>query len=162
ILRTAMKSQPVPIELLEQIPDNVLTAMREHMAAAGFVGDIFPRIEYVLPGAPDRARLPLMRRLLEQRTEQWAGFCLLFNYAGTLTTSDARTLLGTEICDALRAAQVLVPDAVMPDRLRSNLRIMPFLGLWIVGDPPDAGVEAVMVPGQTTMQLALLMPQTIV
>jgi SAM-dependent methyltransferase len=153
-----MHPPPAPIDRLEQIRDPLLAALRDRMVAAAFDGSVFKHIEYVMPGAADRVRLPLMRHLLEKRTEAWAGFCLLFNYAAALPAADTATLLGDEVCAALLEAGVLVADDASPDRLRSRLRIMPFLDLWIIGDPPDAGADAAMVPGQTTMQLAMLMP----
>ena len=154
-----MASPQAPIELLERLPDGVLIAWCERMAESGYVGSVFPQIECVLPGAPERARLPLIRRLLGQRAEPWAGFCRLFNYADTLADGEAATLLGDALCAALRQARVLIADVDAPARLRSMLRVMPFLGLWILGDPPDAGADAAMVPAHTTMQLALLMPE---
>ncbi len=152
-----MNSSLPPLDGLEVLSARLLEQLRERFQGAAFDETVFGEAE-CLPGQAERARLPIMRWLLERRQAPWAGFARLFVYHMPVTPEEMRDLMGEELASALAGAGLFMPCANAPDQLRSRLRIMPFRGLWCLGDLADGGGDAVMTPGITTLQLAWLMP----
>ncbi len=144
-----------PVDRLTAITDSELAGVRERFHAAGFNSELLAIAESVAPGQLDAVALPLVRWTLRSRSDAASRLALLFSYGDRLPAREVEQDLGTTLVDALRRAGVLQEG---PGGLACPFRLVPLEGLWILGDEPSAGAEAVMGPGPTTLELLGQLP----
>lgn len=138
-------------ESLLQIPDAILTALRERMASAAFDEHTIAKCEEIVPGQIDRVRLPLVHAVLEARGDATGVVTQLFAYEGTVSRPLLEQALGSDVVAALLGAGWLEAHE---GGVRARARIMPFFGLWIASDECPAHDDPVAGPGATTVLLA--------
>ncbi|HEY1905493.1 MAG TPA: methyltransferase [Myxococcaceae bacterium] len=144
-----------PIDGLETLTDGELGALRERFRQRGFLPDVLARAESVAPGQLDAVSLPLVRWTLRARGEPADRLALLLCYGDAIATSEAAEDLGEDLVRRLVEAGLLEQGA---SGLVCPFRLVPLEGLWILGDEPSAGAEAVMGPGPTTLELLRHLP----
>jgi SAM-dependent methyltransferase len=122
-----------------------------------------PELERLLGEAEDRAplqldavRLPLVRAWLDRREGPAARLASLFIYAAAIPVRDGAAALGERVLDGLLACGAVARSG---DTLRARFRVTPLEGILFLSDPPDAGGDAVMGPGATTVTLMRLVPR---
>ncbi len=142
-----------PIAALDGPP---LAALRDALVRAGYSAEFLFEAERVAPAQFDAVRLPLVRWWLGRRGGPSALLALVFQYGGRAPARDVARALGQEVLEALLSAGVLSETG---GEVSARLRLTPFDGLFFLSDPPDAGPDAVMGPGPTTVALARLVPQ---
>lgn len=126
-------------------------ALRAQLTASGYDSACVDRVERAVPGPFDLPRLPLIARLLAADVTSGAALAALFAYDLPVPLARAEAALGA-VLPALLDLGVLRAEA--EGRVRSAWRLVPFHGLWLLSDRPDAGPDAVMGPGPTTAALA--------
>jgi len=126
-------------------------ALRARLAASGYDSACVDRVERAVPGPFDLPRLPLIARLLATDAAPGAALAALFAYDLPVPLARAEAALA-ELVPALLACGILRTED--GGRVRSAWRLVPFHGLWLLSDRPDAGPDAVMGPGPTTAALA--------
>jgi SAM-dependent methyltransferase len=144
-----------PIDALEVLTDELLAALRERFVALGFLPEVLGRAESVAPGQLDTVSLPLVRWTLRARGEPGDRMALLFCYGDAVPAARLSEDLGPAGVQALVDAGVL---REAPGGLACPFRLTPLEGLWILGDEPSAGTDAVMGPGPTTLELLRNLP----
>ena len=144
-----------PIDGLETLTDADLAALRERFQGRGFLPDVLARGESVAPGQLDTVSLPLVRWTLRARGEPGDRMALLFCYGDAVSAAEVSHDLGAGLVRTLLAAGVLREG---PGGLVCPFRLIPLEGLWILGDEPSAGPDAVMGPGPTTLELLRNLP----
>ena len=144
-----------PIDGLETLNDRDLAALRERFQRLGFLPEVLARAESVAPGQLDAVSLPLVRWTLRHAGDSASRLALLFSYGDGLPVSELEPDLGAGLLTRLGAAGLLVKDG---DRVRCPFRLVPLEGLWLAGDEPSAGQDAVMGPGPTTLELLGQLP----
>jgi SAM-dependent methyltransferase len=145
------------VEPLRALDDGVLAALRERLSAASYDDGLLSEAERVAPRQLDAVRLPLVHAWLARRGGPGSTAAALFGYAATLSEGQVRSALGDELCRALLAAQVLGRTG---EGISSRYRLVPLSGLLLLSDPPEAGPEAAVGPGPTTLTLARLLPES--
>jgi SAM-dependent methyltransferase len=128
------------------IPGGLVAGLR----ASGYGPDSLDAVERCVPTVLGAGRLPLIESVLAEGVPG-AAAAALFCYGLELSLSAAERGLGAATVAACRTHGVLLDG---PQGLRSPWRLIPFLGVLVASDRPDAGAEAVMGPGPTTMHLA--------
>jgi SAM-dependent methyltransferase len=149
----------VPTDRLEGIPDAALAALRGVWAGAGFDGEALADAERIAGGQIEAMRGPAVRAVLATRDAPRAALLGLFASGGALGEAAARALLGEATLAALERAGLLAREAAPSAAWRTRGRLLPFEGLWIWSDHPDAGPDAVMGPGITTQGAVRLLPE---
>ena len=144
-----------PIDGLDTLTDGALAALRERFEQLGFLPELLARAESVAPGQLDAVGLPLVRWTLRSRGTPADRLGLLFSYGDVVSATEVSHDLGEEIVRALLAAGLLSEG---PGGLSCPFRLVPLEGLWILGDEPSSGADAVMGPGPTTLELLRLLP----
>ena len=144
-----------PIDALEVLTDDALAALRERFRDLGFLPEVLGRAESVAPGQLDTVSLPLVRWTLRTRGEPGDRMALLFCYGDAVPTATLSRDLGQVLVRELVEAGVL---REVPGGLGCPFRLTPLEGLWILGDEPSAGPDAVMGPGPTTLELLRNLP----
>ena len=144
-----------PIDGLEVLTDGELAALRERFQRLGFLPEVLGRAESVAPGQLDTVSLPLVRWTLRARGEPGDRMALVFCYGDTATTPELSADLGDALVRRLVEAGLLQDT---PEGLGCPFRLTPLEGLWILGDEPSAGEDAVMGPGPTTLELLRNLP----
>lgn len=145
-----------PIEGLETLTDRDLATLRERFQRLGFLPEVLARAESVAPGQLDAVSLPLVRWTLTRAGDVASRLALLFSYGEGLPVSAVESDLGASLLTRLGESGLLVKDGA--DRVRCPFRLVPLEGLWIAGDEPSAGQDAVMGPGPTTLELLGQLP----
>ncbi len=145
-----------PIDGLETLTDGELAALRDRFRRRGLrprgagprrVGGPGPAGHGVAaPGALDAARAGRRRRP--------DGAALLLRRHASRPPSSRRSL-GEGLVRRLVEAGLLQERAA---GLACPFRLIPLEGLWILGDEPSAGADAVMGPGPTTLELLRNLP----
>jgi SAM-dependent methyltransferase len=143
------------VEGLLALDPSVRAALRARLREAGWTTELLVAAEAVAPNQLDVVRGPIVERWLEHRGGPGAALARLFGYDGALVRTEAVGALGGELVDALLRCGIL--DAC-GDTVASRFRLMPFGGIHVASDRPDAGAEAAMGPGATTWALAQLVP----
>uniref|UniRef100_A0A832I463 Methyltransferase domain-containing protein n=1 Tax=Eiseniibacteriota bacterium TaxID=2212470 RepID=A0A832I463_UNCEI len=152
----------VPIERLDAVPDAALAALAAAAARHGFDSEALAEAERLLPAMAEAMRGPAIRAALAARTEPRMALARLFAYDDAVPAERVQALLGAETTGALAAAGLLEPaPAPRGAGWRARGRLMPFEGLLVWSDRPDAGDAAVMGPGATTQGAARLLPARI-
>ncbi|HZJ52764.1 MAG TPA: methyltransferase [Myxococcaceae bacterium] len=144
-----------PIDGLETLTDADLASLRERFQRLGFVPEVLARAESVAPGQLDVVSLPLVRWTLRARGEPGDRIALLFTYGDAVSAAEVSSDLGQGLVRSLVDAGVLHEG---PAGLVCPFRLIPLEGLWILGDEPSAGPDAVMGPGPTTLELLRNLP----
>lgn len=140
-----------PLAPLLALDDAVLASLASRLRTCGLTPEAVADTEDVLPGLPQFARDPLVRRSLERRGGAAATLLAMFVYGHAVTSAAATEALGAPLVAALRGA--LLEDAGDGAHLRSAFVLMPIGAQWFLSDPLHAGAEAVMGPGMTTFLL---------
>ena len=140
-----------PLEPLVALPDEALSELSARAAAAGYRHELLVETERVAPRQLDAVRLPLVQAWLGRRGGPGSTLAGLFSYGTEVERGEVVTALGDQLVAALLGAHVL--RAGPYGALSSRYRLTPLHGLLILSDPPEAGGEAVIGPGPTTMQL---------
>jgi SAM-dependent methyltransferase len=104
---------------------------------------------------PEELRLPLIRRALEREATAAATLTLLFLYGQSLHDPIVERALGPQAHGWLVDAGILVRDA---SEVRSAFRLQIAEGVFVWADEPNAGPEAVMAPGPSTVELLNVLP----
>jgi SAM-dependent methyltransferase len=145
-----------PVEAIERLPDADLASVRGAVVASGYAFDTLAEAERVAPHQLDAVRLPLVRWWLARRPDRAALLARLFAYDDRVPAGAAAAALGDAalrtLCDAGIAS-------LADGHVESRLRLTPLEGLLLLSDPPDAGADAVMGPGPTTVALARCVPR---
>src|SRR5262249_21372515 len=144
-----------PTDGLEALDDATLAQVRGRFRELGFGPEVLAAAESVAPGQLDAVSLPLVRWSLRQRGDAGAWLARLFSYGEVVSPGAAREQLGSMLLTALCRAGLL---AEAPDGVRCPFRLVPLEGLYLVGDEPSAGGDAVMGPGPTTLELLDQLP----
>ena len=144
-----------PIDGLGTLTDGELAALRDCFRGVGFLPEVLARAESVAPGQLDTVSLPLVRWTLRTRGDPGDRMALLFCYGDTLPATELSRTLGEGLVRRLVEAGMLEESA---GGLTCPFRLLPLEGLWILGDEPSAGTEAVMGPGPTTLELLRNLP----
>ena len=144
-----------PTEALDSLDAGTLADVRTRFQELGFRPEVLGAAESTAPGQLDAVSLPLVRWALRQRGDGGAWLARLFSYGETLSGSAARAHLGTTLLATLCRAGLLTESS---EGVRCPYRLVPLEGLYIVGDEPSAGGEAVMGPGPTTLELLDQLP----
>jgi len=144
-----------PIDRLEVLTDDALGALRQRFRDLGFLPEVLGRAESVAPGQLDTVSLPLVRWTLRARGEPGDRMALLFCYGDSVPAAALSRDLGADGVRELVEAGVL---REAPGGLACPFRLTPLEGLWILGDEPSAGADAVMGPGPTTLELLRNLP----
>lgn len=146
-----------PLEPIEALSDAALAALRRAAAEAGYGFETLAAAERIAPAQLDAIRLPLVLWALARQPGPDALLARLFAYDDRVPLDGAARALGPGLLDALVAAGVV---ALRDGLVAARLRLTPFEGLLLLSDPPEAGPDAVMGPGPTTVMLARLVPPT--
>jgi SAM-dependent methyltransferase len=144
-----------PIDGLETLTDGELAALRERLQSLGFLPEVLARAESVAPGQLDVVSLPLVRWTLRARGQPADRMALLFSYGDAVAATEVSQALGDSLVRTLVEAGLLRDG---PAGLACPFRLIPLEGLWILGDEPSAGTDAVMGPGPTTLELLRNLP----
>ncbi|HEY1334726.1 MAG TPA: methyltransferase, partial [Myxococcaceae bacterium] len=144
-----------PIDGLEVLTDDALAALRQRFRDLGFLPEVLGRAESVAPGQLDTVSLPLVRWTLRARGEPGDRMALLFCYGDAVPAAALSRDLGQDGVRGLVEAGVL---REAPGGIACPFRLTPLEGLWILGDEPSAGADAVMGPGPTTLELLRNLP----
>ncbi len=144
-----------PAHGLEALTEPALGALRDRFRQGGFTPELLGRAESVAPGQLDVVSLPLVRWTLARRADRAGRLALLFAYGDRVPAPDVEGDLGASLAEALVSAGLLRREA---DGLCCPFRLVPLEDLWILGDEPSAGPDAVMGPGPTTLELLGQLP----
>jgi SAM-dependent methyltransferase len=144
-----------PVEPIAALPDDVLRDLRGAVLRSGYTLDTIAAAERVAPNQLDAVRLPLVHWWLERQPGADAILARLFSYEARVPAGAVSAALGGPLLQLLCSAGVL---AARDGVVEARLRLTPFEGLLLLSDPPDAGPDAVMGPGPTTLALARLVP----
>jgi SAM-dependent methyltransferase len=144
-----------PIDGLEKLTDGELAALRERFRQLGFVPEVLARAESIAPGQLDVVSLPLVRWTLRARGQPADRIALLLVYGAAVSSTEVSADLGEGLVRRLMESGLLHDG---PDGLVCPFRLIPLEGLWILGDEPSAGTDAVMGPGPTTLELLRNLP----
>jgi SAM-dependent methyltransferase len=144
-----------PIDGLETLTDGELAALRERFLQVGFLPEVLGRAESVAPGQLDVVSLPLVRWTLRARGEPADRIALLLVYGDAVPVAEVSRDLGEGLVRRLVEGGLLRDG---PEGLVCPFRLIPLEGLWILGDEPSAGTDAVMGPGPTTLELLRNLP----
>ncbi|HEY6099835.1 MAG TPA: PqqD family peptide modification chaperone [Anaeromyxobacter sp.] len=144
-----------PVEPIARLPDTALEDLRRAVARSGYAFETLAAAERVAPQQLDAVRLPVVHWWLERRPGPDAVLARLFAYEARVPIGAVRGALGEALVDALARAGIL---AAADGRVEARLRLTPFEGLLLLSDPPEAGEDAVMGPGPTTVMLARSVP----
>jgi SAM-dependent methyltransferase len=144
-----------PIEPIARLPGETIDALRAAVVRSGYSYDTLAAAERVAPMQLDAVRLPLVAWWLERRPGPDATLARLFTYQARVPIGSVAAALGDGILDALVGAGIL---AASGGTVEARLRLTPFEGLLLLSDPPEAGADAVMGPGPTTVLLARALP----
>jgi SAM-dependent methyltransferase len=148
---------PLPaVEPLGRLPDALLARLAGRFSEVGYVQEVIFEAEKIAPAQLDSVRLPLVQWWLARHTSPARVLARLFIYADSVPESAAREALGAELAGVLLETGVL--GFAGSESIRARFRITPLEGLWMLSDPPDAGGDAVMGPGITTLNLVRLCP----
>ncbi|HEY6006580.1 MAG TPA: hypothetical protein VIV57_27115, partial [Anaeromyxobacter sp.] len=145
------------IEPIACLPDAALAALRDAVARSGYTFDTLAATERIAPLQLDAVRLPLVHWWLERRPGPEAVLARLFTYEGRVPVGAVAAALGDSLLDVLRRAGVV---SAADGLVEARLRLTPFEGLLLLSDPPDAGPDAVMGPGPTTLALGRFVPRS--
>ena len=143
------------IDGLETLTGADLTALAERFRGLGFLSEVLARAESVAPGQLDAVSLPLVRWTLRARGEPADRMALLFCYGDAVAAAEVARDLGEDLVRKLLEAGLLRDG---PGGLLCPFRLIPLEGMWILGDEPSAGADAVMGPGPTTLELLRNLP----
>jgi len=144
-----------PIDGLEALTDGELATLRERFGSLGFLPEVLGRAESVAPGQLDVVSLPLVRWTLRSRGEPGDRMALVFCYGAAAAATELSRDLGDGLVHRLVEAGLLQDTS---GGLACPFRLTPLEGLWILGDDPSAGTDAVMGPGPTTLELLRNLP----
>jgi SAM-dependent methyltransferase len=145
-----------PIEPIACLSDAALDSLRSAVARSGYTFDTLAATERIAPLQIDAVRLPLVHWWLRRRPEPEAILARLFTYEDSVPAGAVAAALGESLLEVLRGAGIL---AAAGGAVEARLRLTPFEGLLLLSDPPDAGSEAVMGPGPTTVTLGRFVPK---
>jgi SAM-dependent methyltransferase len=143
--------------LLEGLDAAACTRLRERLAAAGYDSAFVGAAEDVAPQMVDRLRMPLIRWWLSSRPGAAADLASIFCYGLDVARERVVAALGADLVARLGEAGVLVPAEAAT--VRSPYLLLPLEGQWFLSDRLDAGGEAVMGPGMTTLLLHRLLAE---
>jgi SAM-dependent methyltransferase len=147
---------PLPeIQGFRVLESATLVHLGSRFRELGFSEELLARAESVAPGQLDAVSLPLVRWHLRRLSGPGPRLARLFSYGESLDRPSLREDLGSELVDALQASGLLLKADT---GLKCPFRLVPLHGLYIVGDEPSAGAEAVMGPGPTTLELVDQLP----
>jgi SAM-dependent methyltransferase len=144
-----------PIDGLDALDAATLSQVRARFRELGFGPEVLAAAESVAPGQLDAVSLPLVRWVLRRRGDSAAWLARLFSYGEVLDGEEARKQLGAAVVAALCRAGLLVETS---HGVRCPYRLVPLEGLYLLGDEPSAGGDAVMGPGPTTLELLDQLP----
>src|SRR5262245_48205913 len=144
-----------PTAALGTLDDQTLFAIRSKFRELGFTPQVLGAAESLAPGQLDAVSLPLVRSVLRQHRDPGSWLARLFSYGEALAGTDAREHLGDVLVGALVRSGLLVEAA---GKVRCPYRLVPLGELYVVGDEPWGGGEAVMGPGPTTLELIDQLP----
>ncbi len=147
------------IDGLERFDDDACALLRGRLGEAGYDAAFLAGAESVAPRLLDPLRRPLVGWWLAGRPGPAADLAALFAYALPVGSDRVEAALGADPAARLRAAGVLEPCG--RGELRSAFLLIPLEGQWFLSDFLDAGSEAVMGPGMTTVLLHRLMPEVL-
>lgn len=146
-----------PVDPITRLTDAALQALRGAVLRSGYTFDTLAAAERVAPMQLDAVRSPLVSWWLERRPGPDAVLARLLNYDARVPIGAVAGALGEAVLDLLCGAGILwAADGLVEARLR----LTPFEGLLLLSDPPDAGADAVMGPGPTTVMLARSVPRS--
>jgi len=146
-----------PIEPITRLPDAALEALRGAVRCSGYTFGTLAAAERVAPLQLDAVRLPLVHWWLERRPGPDAILARLFTYQARVPIGAAAAALGGSLVDVLVGVGALVPS---DGHVEARLRLTPFEDLLLLSDPPEAGADAVMGPGPTTLMLSRSVPRS--
>jgi SAM-dependent methyltransferase len=134
-------------------------ALRDACLAAGYGGPTLDRIG-IVPRGPQGPAVPLLRRALLRATGGEGGnhtraaglLALLFACEDLVPEALLREAVGDALSEALLESGFVFRKSG-GDLLSSNFQLLPFDGLYILGDQLTRGAAAVMPPGPTTVEL---------
>lgn len=144
-----------PIEPIARLPGDILDALGAAVARSGYSYDTIAAAERIAPMQLDAVRLPLVAWWLERRPGPDAVLARLFTYQARVPIGAAAEALGQQVLDALAGAGIVEAAG---GAVEARLRLTPFESLVLLSDPPEAGADAVMGPGPTTVMLARAIP----
>ena len=150
----AVPSSPRPMASLEgiaRLKSGACLSLRDRLRAAGWNDELMAAAEAVAPGHLDAVRLPVVDAWLSRRGGTGSALARLFAYDGMVSRLEAESALGTDLVAGLLDAGLLQATI---SGVRSLFRILPFRGVYVICDPPDAGADAVMGGGPTTAMVA--------
>ncbi|HEX9260594.1 MAG TPA: methyltransferase [Acidimicrobiales bacterium] len=127
-----------------------MTGLRD----AGYSPAVLARSEEVAPGLFEPLRLPLVHDALRRDGSPGALLATLFAYDGAVGQSQLRTAIGAELTARLTDAGLL---DVVGDDVRAVGRLTPLGPRFVASDRPADGSDAVMPPGPSTVELAVLL-----
>jgi SAM-dependent methyltransferase len=134
-------------------------AIRARVLATGFADRAPQPIELAAQTLmPEELRLPLVRRALQREATAAATLTLLFLYAQALPDKVIERALGPQAHGWLVDGGLLVREG---DDVRSAFRLQVAENVLIWADEPNAGPDAVMAPGPSTVQLLNTLPATL-
>lgn len=139
-----------PIDGLAQLDDAMCAEFRARLLATGYDGEILGTVERIAPGMLQAVREPLVRSHLARHPGAAATLIALFGYSFTVPAPDAARALGAGLMAALEAVGILIRN---DGAVRSPFLLMPLDAQWFLSDPLEAGDDAVMGPGMTTLLL---------
>ncbi|MCC6653475.1 MAG: methyltransferase [Candidatus Eisenbacteria bacterium] len=133
---------------LTQLDETTCAGFRARLAAAGYDGGYLATLENIAGNMLQAARDPLLRSHLARHAGPAATLAALFCYSYGAPAADAREALGATLADALEAAGVIHTSG---GATISPFLLIPLDGQWFLSDRLDAGADAVMGPGMTTL-----------
>lgn len=149
-------ASPLPaLSGLDRLDASLCAECRARFIAAGYGEHIISAAEGIAPVLLDALRLPLVRRALEAQDTPAADLALLFAYRSPVARARVEAALGATLVAALIDAGVLTASG--DGALGSAFMFMPLGGQWFLSDYLDAGDDAVMGPGMTTLLLHRLL-----
>jgi SAM-dependent methyltransferase len=157
--RSDLGGSPAPLPAvgpLGTLPDALLERLAARFSEVGYVQEVVFEAERIAPAQLDSVRLPLVQWWLAHNSSPARVLARLFVYADAVPESAAREAFGADLVGALLEAGLL--SFAGNESIRAWFRITPLEGLWMLSDPPDAGGDAVMGPGITTLNLVRLCP----
>lgn len=133
---------------LTRLDEATCADFRARLAAAGYDGGYLATLENIAGNMLQAARDPLVRSHLARHPGPAATLAALFCYSYDAPADGVRQVLGAPLADALEAAGVIQSAAGVT---RSPFLLIPLDGQWFLSDRLDAGADAVMGPGMTTL-----------
>jgi SAM-dependent methyltransferase len=144
-----------PTAGFDALDAETISQVRRRFQELGFGPEVLATAESSAPGQLDAVSLPLVRWCLRQRADPASWLARLFSYGEVLSRAAAQERLGATVLAALCRGGLLHESS---EGVRCLYRLVPLEGLYLVGDEPSAGEDAVMGPGPTTLELLDQLP----